>query len=201
MPALRPDLSAPRAAAAHHVPTRGKLLAWARAAGWRHVNVVADATTTIRLAGPDSFERWMRTGSRSLASRALSDEAFAALSVGPAGGHAGRPGRPAPHPVRDALPHRPQPLAAPRPACSHARACERQHRLRARARPDAGRFRRQVDLGLLGDEAARSSAHSSELSSSRPGPRSAGADPGRWPIGSPRRAATRVPQDRRRPGW
>lgn len=63
------------------VPTRGKLLAWARAAGWRHVEVEADRETTIRLAGPDSFERWMRTGSRSVASRALSDERFNALSA------------------------------------------------------------------------------------------------------------------------
>jgi ubiquinone/menaquinone biosynthesis C-methylase UbiE len=63
------------------VPTRGKLLAWARAAGWRQVEVQADPDTTIRLAGPDSFERWMRTGSRSVASRALSDERFNALSA------------------------------------------------------------------------------------------------------------------------
>jgi SAM-dependent methyltransferase len=63
------------------VPTRGKLLAWARAAGWRRAVVVGDPATTIRLAGPDSFERWMRTGSRSVASRALSDERFAALSA------------------------------------------------------------------------------------------------------------------------
>lgn len=63
------------------VATRGKLLAWARAAGWRHAEVEADPATTIRLAGPDSFERWMRTGSRSVASRALSDERFAALSA------------------------------------------------------------------------------------------------------------------------
>jgi SAM-dependent methyltransferase len=63
------------------VPTRAKLLSWARAAGWRHVTVDADPTTTIRLAGPDSFERWMRTGTRSIASRALSDERFAALSA------------------------------------------------------------------------------------------------------------------------
>jgi ubiquinone/menaquinone biosynthesis C-methylase UbiE len=63
------------------VPTRGKLLAWARAAGWRKASIEADPTTTIRLAGPDSFERWMRTGSRSVASRALSDERLAALSA------------------------------------------------------------------------------------------------------------------------
>jgi ubiquinone/menaquinone biosynthesis C-methylase UbiE len=63
------------------VPTRGKLLAWARAAGWRQVVVVADPATSIRLAGPDSFERWMRTGSRSLASRALDDARFAALTA------------------------------------------------------------------------------------------------------------------------
>jgi ubiquinone/menaquinone biosynthesis C-methylase UbiE len=63
------------------VPTRGKLLAWARAAGWRHVTVEADPATTIRLAGPDSFERWMRTGSRSSTSRALNDERFAALTT------------------------------------------------------------------------------------------------------------------------
>ena len=63
------------------VPTKGKLLAWARAAGWRQVAVVADPTTTIRLVGPDAFERWMKTGSRSVASRSLSDERFAALSA------------------------------------------------------------------------------------------------------------------------
>ena len=63
------------------VPTRAKLLAWARGAGWRTAAVVADPTTTIRLAGPDSFERWMKTGSRSVASRALSDEQFADLSA------------------------------------------------------------------------------------------------------------------------
>jgi ubiquinone/menaquinone biosynthesis C-methylase UbiE len=63
------------------VPTRTKLLAWARRAGWRHAAVEADPATTIRLAGPDSFERWMRTGSRSIASRALSDERFEALSA------------------------------------------------------------------------------------------------------------------------
>jgi ubiquinone/menaquinone biosynthesis C-methylase UbiE len=63
------------------VPTRTKLLAWARAAGWRHAAVEADPATIIRLAGPDSFERWMRTGSRSVASRALSDERFEALSA------------------------------------------------------------------------------------------------------------------------
>lgn len=63
------------------VPSRGRLLARARAAGWRSVAVTADPSTIIRLAGPDSFERWMRTGSRSVASRALSDEQFAALSA------------------------------------------------------------------------------------------------------------------------
>ena len=63
------------------VPTRTKLLAWARAAGWRHVTVAADPLTTIRLAGPDSFERWMRTGSRSSTSRALNEERFAALTT------------------------------------------------------------------------------------------------------------------------
>ena len=62
------------------VPTRAKLLVWARAAGWQKPTVEADPDTTIRLAGPDSFERWMRTGSRSVASRALSDERFAALT-------------------------------------------------------------------------------------------------------------------------
>lgn len=63
------------------VPTRAKLTAWARAAGWLQPTVVPDPQTTIRLAGPDSFERWMKTGSRSVASRALSDERFDALSA------------------------------------------------------------------------------------------------------------------------
>lgn len=62
------------------VATRRKLLTWARAAGWQKPRVEADPATAIRLAGPDSFERWMRTGARSVASRALSDEQFAALT-------------------------------------------------------------------------------------------------------------------------
>jgi ubiquinone/menaquinone biosynthesis C-methylase UbiE len=63
------------------VATRGKLLAWTRAAGWRHVKVEADPATTIRLAGPESFGRWMRTGSRSVTSRSLSPERLAALEA------------------------------------------------------------------------------------------------------------------------
>lgn len=59
------------------VATRAKLIAWARAAGWAQVNVQADPTTVIRLAGPDTFERWMRTGSRSVANQSLSPERFA----------------------------------------------------------------------------------------------------------------------------
>ncbi len=61
------------------IPTRAKLIAWARAAGWQQIEVFADPTTVIRLAGPDSFARWMRTGSRSDATRAMSPERFAAL--------------------------------------------------------------------------------------------------------------------------
>jgi ubiquinone/menaquinone biosynthesis C-methylase UbiE len=63
------------------VPSRSKLLAWARAAGWRQVKVEADPATTIRLAGPESFGRWMRTGSRSVASRALSPQRLGALEA------------------------------------------------------------------------------------------------------------------------
>lgn len=63
------------------VATRAKLIAWARAAGWTHVGIEADPTTVIRLAGPDSFERWMRTGSRSIANRSLSPERFAELEA------------------------------------------------------------------------------------------------------------------------
>ncbi|MGH7535860.1 MAG: class I SAM-dependent methyltransferase, partial [Gemmatimonadales bacterium] len=59
------------------VPTRAKLIAWARAAGWRHIDIEADPDTTIRLAGPDTFERWMLTGSRSGAVHLLSPERFA----------------------------------------------------------------------------------------------------------------------------
>lgn len=59
------------------VPTRRKLIAWARAAGWRQLDVEANPDTTIRLAGPDTFERWMRTGSRTDAPRRLSPERFA----------------------------------------------------------------------------------------------------------------------------
>ena len=63
------------------VPTRRKLSAWARAAGWRQVRTEADPTTVIRLAGPDSFDTWMRSGSRSDVNRALSAERFAALEA------------------------------------------------------------------------------------------------------------------------
>ena len=63
------------------VPTRAKLIAWARAAGWQQMEVFADPTTVIRLAGPDSFARWMRTASRSDATRAMSRERFAALEA------------------------------------------------------------------------------------------------------------------------
>ena len=63
------------------IPTRAKLIAWARAAGWHQIEVFADPTTGIRLAGPDSFARWMRTGSRSEAARAMSPERFAAMEA------------------------------------------------------------------------------------------------------------------------
>jgi len=63
------------------VATRSKLLAWARAAGWRQVKVEADPATTVRLAGPESFGRWLRTGSRSVTSRSLSPERLAALEA------------------------------------------------------------------------------------------------------------------------
>ena len=63
------------------VSSKTKLLAWARAAGWRQVKVEADPSTVIRLAGPDSFGRWMRTGSRAVSSGALSPERLAALEA------------------------------------------------------------------------------------------------------------------------
>jgi demethylmenaquinone methyltransferase/2-methoxy-6-polyprenyl-1,4-benzoquinol methylase len=75
------------------VPTRAKLIAWARAAGWGLLEIEANPDTTIRLAGPDTFERWMRTGSRSGAMHRLSPERFeefaaalmAATPIGPDG--------------------------------------------------------------------------------------------------------------------
>lgn len=63
------------------VPTAAKLLSWARAAGWQQATVQADPTTVIRLAGPDTFARWMRTGSRSAATRAMTKDQFAALEA------------------------------------------------------------------------------------------------------------------------
>jgi SAM-dependent methyltransferase len=63
------------------VPTSRKLTDWARAAGWRQIDVVADPTTVIRLSGPDSFARWMRSGPRSDASRAMTRERFAELEA------------------------------------------------------------------------------------------------------------------------
>lgn len=59
------------------VPTRARLSVWARAAGWGQIEIEADPETTIRLAGPDSFEQWMRTGSRSGAIHRLSPERLA----------------------------------------------------------------------------------------------------------------------------
>lgn len=59
------------------VATRAKLIAWARAAGWQQISIEANPDTTIRLAGPDTFERWLRTGSRSGAIHKLSPERFA----------------------------------------------------------------------------------------------------------------------------
>jgi ubiquinone/menaquinone biosynthesis C-methylase UbiE len=63
------------------VPTRAKLIAWARAAGWGQLNIEANPETTIRLPGPDTFEGWMRTGSRSGAVHALSPERFAQFAA------------------------------------------------------------------------------------------------------------------------
>jgi len=63
------------------VPTRAKLVAWARAAGWTHPVVEADPTTTIRLAGPESFGAWLRTGTRAVATRRLSATRLAALEA------------------------------------------------------------------------------------------------------------------------
>lgn len=63
------------------VPTRAKLLSWARDAGWRQAAAFADPSTIIRLAGPDSFERWMRTGSHSAATSWMTGEQFAALEA------------------------------------------------------------------------------------------------------------------------
>lgn len=75
------------------VPTRAKVIAWARAAGWTQMQVEANPSTAIRLPGPDTFERWMHTGSRAGATRSLSPERFeefaadlmAATPVGPDG--------------------------------------------------------------------------------------------------------------------
>ena len=44
------------------VATVRRLSAWARAAGWQEVQIDADPTTVIRLAGPESFAQWLRTG-------------------------------------------------------------------------------------------------------------------------------------------
>ena len=43
------------------VPTARKLSFWARAAGWQQIKLAADPTTVIRLAGPDAFQRWLRS--------------------------------------------------------------------------------------------------------------------------------------------
>jgi hypothetical protein len=61
------------------VPTRNKLSAWARAAGWQGVKIVADPDTVIPLAGPNSFREWMQTRSWPDADQALSSDLFEAL--------------------------------------------------------------------------------------------------------------------------
>lgn len=63
------------------VPTRAKVIAWARAAGWTQMEVEANPKTAIRLPGPDTFERWMHTGSRAGAIRSLSPERFAEFAA------------------------------------------------------------------------------------------------------------------------
>lgn len=75
------------------VPTRAKLLAWARAAGWAQIDIEANPDTKIRLPGPDTFERWLRTGSRAGAMNRLGPDRYAqfeadmlaATPVGPDG--------------------------------------------------------------------------------------------------------------------
>jgi ubiquinone/menaquinone biosynthesis C-methylase UbiE len=75
------------------VATRAKVIGWARAAGWTQINIEANPSTVIRLPGPDTFERWMHTGSRAGATRSLSPERFeefaaelmAATPIGPDG--------------------------------------------------------------------------------------------------------------------
>lgn len=61
------------------VPTRKKLSAWARAAGWQEVKIVADPDTVIPLAGPNSFRAWIQTRSWPDADQALSPDVFEAL--------------------------------------------------------------------------------------------------------------------------
>lgn len=46
------------------VATARKLASWARAAGWQEIEVEADPKSVIRLGGPESFARWLRTGGR-----------------------------------------------------------------------------------------------------------------------------------------
>jgi ubiquinone/menaquinone biosynthesis C-methylase UbiE len=63
------------------VPTRRKLSTWARDAGWQQVKILADPNTVVRLAGPESFALWMRSGTRSEANRLLSGERYAAFEA------------------------------------------------------------------------------------------------------------------------
>lgn len=59
------------------LPTRTGVAGWARAAGWRSVRTDADAGTVVRLADEAAFDHWMRTGSRSAATRTWGEERFA----------------------------------------------------------------------------------------------------------------------------
>lgn len=63
------------------IATRTALARWARAAGWIGVVADADPGTVIRLADADAFGRWMRTGSRTLATAGWSEERFLAFEA------------------------------------------------------------------------------------------------------------------------
>jgi SAM-dependent methyltransferase len=69
-----------RTARATDYPTQSILREWASASGWRSIASDSDPRTTIRLSGPDQFDRWLSVGSRGATLRDRSEADRRALA-------------------------------------------------------------------------------------------------------------------------
>ena len=162
-----------------------------------------DPSVAIRLPDPEAFAQLAPHRRARRCDRGLERGAARGPDRGHAGGHAARPGRRLRHPVRGALPHRPE--LSPRPrgggqalaGVLDAGAREREHRAdrmvdpRPRSRP-TGR--------ASGPRPRGARRRAPRPSRRRSGHRSAAAGPARWPSGRAGPAASRRLPGRRRPG-